>query len=336
MLLDARGESRDLKTLGILGRGGFGVVTLEQDPATSHRFALKKVSKQHIIMQELQKAVKYERQILSMMDSPFIIHLYATFKDNAHLYFLFEPLLGGELHKHMVREPSRFRDPKVYRFVIACVTNALGYLHERNVLFRDLKPENVLVDASGYLKLCDLGFAKFTLGKTHSLLGTPEYIAPEVIMMVGYDRMVDWWALGVLTFECCCGISPFAQEAGSSDARAIFNNIVATRFREVEIPRRIDSNTAQFIHELLEFCPGNRLGSGGSDQVRGHPMFSRFDWNALESMRMRAPYVPTIKSDAEFARTLKNKKGLAAPCDKVTATSRMHARRSDDGWDADF
>jgi len=319
------------KTIGVLGRGGFGVVTLEHDPITGQRYAMKKVSKRHIVAQDLQKAIRYERQILSMMDSPFIIKLHATFKDEAHLYFLFEPLLGGELHKHMVREPARFRDSKVYTFTLACVANALAYLHDRNVLFRDLKPENVLVDASGYMKLCDLGFAKFVLGKTHSLLGTPEYIAPEVIMMVGYDRMVDWWALGVFAYECVCGISPFVEGDIQADARVVFNNIVMTRVQEVEVPRRVQTSTVDFIKSCLQFSPGNRLGSGGGQQVKTHSMFSKIDWADLETGRLRPPFIPKVKSDAEFSKTIRNnRRGTAAPCDNASGSL------GEPGWDIDF
>merc|ERR1719188_397816 len=147
-----------------------------------------------------------------MIDSPFIIKLHATFRDAEYLYFLFEPLLGGELYEHMRKEPYRFRVPKIYRFVLGCVSLALDHLHSRSIVFRDLKPENILFDATGWVKLCDLGFAKFLIGKTYTMCGTPEYIAPEVLTQGGYDRMVDWWALGILAYELLCGCTPFCDD----------------------------------------------------------------------------------------------------------------------------
>jgi len=325
-----------------LGRGAFGLVTLERDPATGQTFALKTVSKKHIVSNELTKAVRYERQILTMIDSPFIIRLHATYRDDTYLYFLFEPLLGGELHSRMCREPSRFRDPKIYRFVVGCVACALEHLHERNVVFRDLKPENVLYGANGYLKLCDLGFAKFVLGKTMTLCGTPEYMAPQVIMHGGYDRMVDWWALGVLAFECVCGCTPFVDdEDDECGPELIFANILSVREQEVELPPRVLPCTAHFVSCLLQFSPGNRLGTGGASQVKGHHMFSALDFSDLQRQAIKPPYMPRVKTESEFARTL-NKQALICPCDEGAPTpiddldDKLRPAEVEEGWDCDF
>jgi len=348
--LDPVMGTRALDRIGILGRGAFGLVTLERDPATKQRFALKTVSKKHIVRNELQKAVKYERQILTMIDSPFIIRLHATFRDANYLYFLFEPLLGGELHSRMCREPSRFRDPKVYRFVLGCVTCALEHLHDRNVVYRDLKPENVLLDGHGYVKLCDLGFAKFVLGKTMTLCGTPEYMAPEVIMHSGYDRMVDWWAIGILAYECVCGCTPFVDE-DSASPEVIFANILSTREEIVEMPPRTLPCTDDFVASLLQFSPGKRLGIGGAAQIKGHRIFAPLDFQALCRQQLRAPYVPRVKSEAELARTLHKKNALACPCDddkedrddgpasmdgSIENSRSTAATEEDEFWDCDF
>jgi CRP-like cAMP-binding protein len=312
--LDPVVAARALDRVGILGKGAFGLVTLERDPATGQTFALKTVSKKHIVRNELQKSVRLERQVLTMVDSPFIINLHATFRDAKYIYFLFEPLLGGELHARMCREPSRFRDPKVYRFILGCIACGLEHLHERNIVFRDLKPENVLLDKNGYVKLCDLGFAKFVVGKTMTLCGTPEYMAPEVIMHGGYDRMVDWWALGVLAFECVCGCTPFIDDDEGCSPEVIFANILMTREQDVELPPRTLPCTVHFVSCLLQFSPGNRMGIGGATQVRGHHLFGPLDFHALTKQELKAPYVPRVKSEAELAKTL-TKKNLVCPCD---------------------
>jgi len=344
--LDPITGARALDRIGILGKGAFGLVTLERDPATAQTFALKTVSKKHIIRNELQKAINLERQVLTMVDSPFIIKLHATYRDANYLYFLFEPLLGGELHARMCREPARFRDPKTYRFVLGCVASALEHLHERNIVYRDLKPENLLLDANGYVKMCDLGFAKFVLGKTMTLCGTPEYMAPEVIMHGGYDRMVDWWALGVLAFECVCGCTPFIdEEDDDSSPEVIFANILMTREQEIELPPRTLPDTAHFVACLLQFSPGNRMGIGGPAQVKSHHMFAPLDFQTLTQQEMKAPFVPRVKSEAEMAKTL-TKKALVAPCDeegspassgiKGGSGSSGKTSEEDEDWDCDF
>lgn len=328
--LDPTLGTRTLDRLGILGRGAFGLVTLELDPATGQKFALKTISKSHIIRSKLQEAVRAERQILTMCDSAFIIRLHGTYRDRKYLYFLFEPLLGGELHTKMVREPSLFRNPTVYRFILACVCFALEHLHARNVVYRDLKPENVLLDEAGYIKICDLGFAKFVLGKTMTLCGTPEYMAPEVITHTGYDRMVDWWAVGILAFELLCGMTPFCDDHDSGP-EIIFANILTSRDQEVEMPPRTPPATVDFVQSLLQFTPGNRLGIGGATQVKGHHIFSAIDLREVELQKVKPPYVPKCKTPAEFARSMASKRALFAPC--------ADADEYDDDestWDQDF
>lgn len=306
--------SSELERIGILGKGAFGLVTLEKDPTTGQHFALKTMSKKHIVLGALEDAVRCERDILTMVDSMFIIRLHATFQDRKYVYFLFEPLLGGELHKRMCRQPSRFREPRVYGFILSCVVCAIEHLHARHVVFRDLKPENILLDESGYAKLCDLGFAKFVLGKTMTLCGTPEYMAPEVIKHVGYDRMVDWWAVGVLAYELICGLTPFAPfEDQDPTPQVIFANILASERRGVEMPLEILPAAEQFINKLLQVSPGNRLGSGGASQVKDHRLFASMDFEALAQRQLKPAYIPKCKSPAELAKSMDKKKNIRHP-----------------------
>uniref|UniRef100_A0A7S2QPW6 cGMP-dependent protein kinase n=1 Tax=Zooxanthella nutricula TaxID=1333877 RepID=A0A7S2QPW6_9DINO len=268
--LDPAAKVRALDRIGILGKGAFGLVTLERDPSTGQRFALKTVLKQHVVSNGLEEAIRTERHIMTMLDSPFIINLHATYRDRDYLYFLFEPLLGGELFTHMSQEPVRFRKPEVYRFVLGCVSLALDHLHGRSIVYRDLKPENILLDATGWVKLCDLGFAKFLLGRTSTVCGTPEYMAPEVLLQHGYDRMVDWWAVGVLAYECMCGCSPFMDDDADDDAgpEVVFGHILALRDEALELPPAVPHWTHRLISRLLSFEPGSRLGLGGAGPAR--------------------------------------------------------------------
>jgi len=333
--LDPRGSWRSLECIGVLGSGAFGMVTLERDPATKQTFAMKTLSKRHIVKQSMKSSVRAERQILTMIDSPFLIKLHATFRDEVNLYFLTEPALGGELFEdHMSKDPRIFRVPKTYTFVLACVCCAFEHLHARNIVYRDLKPENILVDSKGYLKLCDFGLAKFVLGKTSTLLGTPDYMAPEVVCMRdrfdgsgGYDHMCDWWGVGILAFECVCGCAPF----GAANLNQIFHNILCSKYEAVEMPRSTPKATGDFVAALLQYAPEKRLGTGGPAEVKGHQIFSEFNWAALHQQTMVSPLQPRVKTEVELARSLK--KGHVAPGGVHPPVS---CSESEDPWDADF
>jgi len=322
--LDPSEGARSLQRIGILGEGAFGVVSLERDPASGQMFALKTLSKGHIVNHQLIKDVVSEREILTMIDSPFCMRLLATHKDQSYVYFLFEPLLGGDLHGRMHRDPRTFSSPKVYKFVVACVVLALEHLHQRHIVFRDLKPENILLDSNGYYKLCDYGFAKFVLGKTMTLCGTPEYMAPEAIRHAGYNRMVDWWALGILAFELVCGETPFVDEDEDAGAEVIFCNILAG-LEYIAIPFSAPS-AVSFVTALLQHSPGRRLGIGGAQQVKEHGFFSGVDFGELQRQGCPAPYKPTIAPVEE----LSSREDPGRPPPAVPF--------EDDGsnWDADF
>lgn len=297
--LDPTVDTRALDRVGVLGTGAFGIVTLERDPTTGQLFALKMLSKGLIAQNKLQENVNHEREIMSMIESPFTMRLHATFKDKNYIYFLLEPLLGGDLHTHMHRDMAIFRSAPVYKFVLACMTCALGHLHERNIVFRDLKPENILLDSNGYAKLCDYGFAKFVLGRTMTLCGTPEYVAPEVIGLGGYDRMVDWWALGVLTYELIAGRTPFEEDdQDQTSPVAVFRNVKAG-IEEVSFPFR-EPDAVSLIKRLLNQNPARRLGIGGPSEVKRHKFLTCINFQALERQEVAPPYVPELAGEDDL------------------------------------
>jgi len=325
--LDPAVNHRALDRVGLLGTGSFGTVTMERDPATGQLFALKTVSKGLIVKLGLQESVTNERKILTMIDSPFTLRLHGTFKDQQYIYFLFEPLLGGDLHTHIHRKRTEFlfRRPDVYTFVVACTVCALAHLHERNIVFRDLKPENVLLDANGYAKVCDYGFAKFVLGRTFTLCGTPEYVAPEVIALGGHDRMVDWWALGVLTYEVISGETPFVGSEEDAPPVVIFCRIKAG-VQEAKFPFE-EPAAVSFVRSLLQTLPGNRLGIGGASQVMRDPFFQRVDFGALQRQETKAPYVPQLASEDDLSMFVS---------DDQEMPSFVHYEGDASGWDAAF
>ncbi|XP_040068473.1 cGMP-dependent protein kinase, isozyme 2 forms cD4/T1/T3A/T3B isoform X1 [Ixodes scapularis] len=236
----------DLRVIATLGVGGFGRVELVQsvhDPLRS--FALKVMKKAQIVETRQQQHIMSEKMILEETNCEFIIKLFKTFKDRKYLYMLLEPCLGGELWT-ILRDRGNF-DDNTTRFYTACVVEAFDYLHARNIIYRDLKPENMLLDISGYIKLVDFGFAKKLVNgrKTWTFCGTPEYVAPEVILNRGHDISADYWSLGVLMFELLTGAPPFTD----ADFMKTYN-IILKGIDAIDFPRCITRNATALIKKL--------------------------------------------------------------------------------------
>ena len=201
----------ELTWVATLGVGGFGRVELVTAGPTSTPFALKKLKKNEIKDVKQQQHILNEKEIMLECRSPFIVKMYQTFNCPKYLYMLMEPCLGGELWT-LLRNSRRFSD-QTAAFYVACVILALDYLHTRGVIYRDLKPENLLLDSSGYVKLTDFGFAKQLVGEERAwtFCGTPEYVSPEIITNKSHDQRADVWSLGILVFELLTGAPPFTN-----------------------------------------------------------------------------------------------------------------------------
>ncbi|OXB65989.1 hypothetical protein ASZ78_006644, partial [Callipepla squamata] len=196
---------QNLEVVTTLGVGGFGRVELVKVKNENVAFAMKCIKKKHVVDTKQQEHIYSEKKILEQICSPFIVKLYRTFKDSKYVYMLLEACLGGELWS-LLRDRGSFDEPTT-KFCVGCVTEALDYLHHIGIVYRDLKPENLILDAEGYIKLVDFGFAK-KIGsgqKTWTFCGTPEYVAPEVILSKGHDFSVDFWSLGILVYELLTG-----------------------------------------------------------------------------------------------------------------------------------
>ncbi|XP_026756217.2 cGMP-dependent protein kinase, isozyme 2 forms cD5/T2 isoform X1 [Galleria mellonella] len=284
----------DLRIIATLGIGGFGRVELVQiqgDPSRS--FALKQMKKAQIVETRQQQHIMSEKEIMSEMNCEFIVKLFKTFKDRKYLYMLMETCLGGELWT-ILRDRGQFDDATT-RFYTACVVEAFHYLHSRNIIYRDLKPENLLLDSKGYVKLVDFGFSKKLQAsrKTWTFCGTPEYVAPEVIMNRGHDISADYWSLGVLMFELLTGSPPFT----GADPMKIYNKILKG-IDAVEFPRSITRNAANLIKKLCRDNPAERLGyqRGGITEIQKHKWFDGFNWEGLAQRTLEPPITPVVKS----------------------------------------
>ncbi|CRK99933.1 CLUMA_CG013232, isoform B [Clunio marinus] len=285
----------DLRLIATLGVGGFGRVELVQiNNDTSRSFALKKMKKAQIVETRQQQHIQSEKEIMAEANCDFIVKLFKTFKDRKYLYMLMESCLGGELWT-ILRDRGHFDDATT-RFYTACVVEAFDYLHSQNIIYRDLKPENLLLDVTGYVKLVDFGFAKKLQSgrhfKTWTFCGTPEYVAPEVILNRGHDISADYWSLGVLMFELLTGTPPFT---GPDPMRTY--NIILKGIDAIEFPRNITRNATALIKKLCRDNPSERLGyqRGGIQEIQKHKWFDGFYWEGLRTRTLTPPILPTVK-----------------------------------------
>ncbi|KAF3701701.1 cGMP-dependent protein kinase 1 [Channa argus] len=290
----------DLNIICTVGMGGFSrvkLVQLKNDPSRS--FALKVLKKRHILDTSQQDHILSERRILMETHSPFIVRLYRTFRNSKYLYMLMEACLGGELWT-LLRDRRSFDDGST-RFYTSCVIEALSYLHSRGIIYRDLKPENIILDHRGYAKLVcthlsscvDFGFAKKVgLGKkTWTFCGTPEYVAPEIILNKGHDSSADCWSLGILVFELLSGSPPFS----GSDPMKTYN-IILRGIDMIEFPKKITKSAANLIKRLCRDNPSERLGNqkNGLKDVQKHKWFEGFNWDGLRRGTTDPPFKPTV------------------------------------------
>ncbi|KXZ43473.1 hypothetical protein GPECTOR_89g493 [Gonium pectorale] len=277
---------QDAQAVAVLGAGGFGQVLLVQYRGGYH--ALKAISKGFVKEQGLVEHVKREKELMAECDSPFLVRLEGTASDDTTLYMMMEAVMGGELFSYL-QTRTRPLDESHARFYAASVILALEYLHDRDMVYRDLKPENLLIDLQGYVKVTDFGFVKkLRRGtKTYTLCGTPEYLAPEIIMNKGHNQAADWWALGVLMFELCNGLPPFMDE----DRLQMFRKICA---RELTFPKHFSKELRNLVERLLTPNPLFRAGAGreGAAEIKAHPWFAGFDWDKFQAKQLPAPYIP--------------------------------------------
>ncbi|KAA0194128.1 cGMP-dependent protein kinase [Fasciolopsis buskii] len=384
----------DLITVGTLGVGGFGRVVLftkgtqfyeilypvclsvhsqtnkvkiKKDDSRS--FALKRMKKHHIVQTRQQEHVLNERNILFETQSEFVVRrfsflfsyhgrLWRTFKDEKYVYMLLDACLGGELWT-LLRDQYFFTESTT-QFYVACVVEALDYLHKRNIIFRDLKPENLILDTDGYCKLTDFGFSKKlpTATKTWTFCGTPEYMAPEIILNKGHDQAVDFWSLGILIYELLTGLPPF----DSPDAMRTYS-LILKGIEAIGFPPRIPRNAQNLIRKLCRYVslrpiqivnkfkksiichsnlselnkraflplfsrdnPSERLGysKGGIRETELHVWFEGFDWIGLQKRSLKAPHQRSVQSPSDLRHFDKCPEDKEVPPDELS------------GWDANF
>ncbi|KAH8737291.1 kinase-like domain-containing protein [Ilyonectria robusta] len=291
----------DFDILKLIGKGTFGQVYQVRKKDTQRIYAMKVLQKKVIVQKKEVAHTVGERNILvrtAMSDSPFIVGLKFSFQTPSELYLVTDYMSGGELFWHLQKE-GRF-DEKRAKFYIAELILAIQHLHHSDIVYRDLKPENILLDANGHIALCDFGLSKANLTKndtTNTFCGTTEYLAPEVLLdESGYTKMVDFWSLGVLVFEMCCGWSPFYAE----DTQQMYKNIA---FGKVRFPRdTLSQEGRNFVKGLLNRNPKHRLGAtDDAEELKRHAFFADIDWTLLSKKLITPPFKPKLKSETDVS-----------------------------------
>ncbi|XP_070159421.1 microtubule-associated serine/threonine-protein kinase 3 isoform X2 [Polyergus mexicanus] len=300
----------DYEVLKLISNGAYGAVYLVKEKTTRQRFAMKKINKNNLMLRNQVEQVFAERDIMSFTDNPFVVSMYCSFETKKHLCLVMEYVEGGDcanLLKNIGPLP-----PDMARFYFAETVLAVEYLHSYGIVHRDLKPDNLLITALGHIKLTDFGLSKMGLMSLATNLyegyidrdtrqfsdkqvfGTPEYIAPEVILRQGYGKPVDWWSMGIILYEFLIGCVPFFGETPEE----LFAHTVND---DIEWPDENDwpvqPEGKDIITALLHQNPRDRLGTGGSHEVKEHPYFYGVNWNSL--LRQKAEFVPQLINDED-------------------------------------
>ena len=267
---------------------------------------MKILKKAEIVRLKQVDHVQSEFAVLRAIQHPFLVNLHAYAHDSRHLYFVMELVQGGELFLYL-RSLGKLETMHAQLYA-AQVVLMFEYLHAKEIVYRDLKPENLLINRDGYLKLTDFGFAKVVEGRTYTLCGTPEYLAPEVLLSKGHGKPVDWWTLGILTYEMLAGRDPFSD----SEPMKLYQRILRGRVR---FPRNFDRAARSLIKHLLQADLAKRFGNlkNGVQDIKSHRWFAGLDWVRLAQREVPMPYVPVVTSpgDASHFQEYPDSKTLA-------------------------
>jgi microtubule-associated serine/threonine kinase len=303
--------------LKLISNGAYGAVHLVKHRQTLERYAMKKISKTHLMLRNQIEQVFVERDIMTFTDNPFVVALICTFETKNHLCLVMEYVEGGDVAT-LLKNIGGPLNIDIARMYFAETTLAVEYLHSYGIIHRDLKPDNLLITAIGHIKLTDFGLSKIGLMSLTTnfyeklldketkpfndkqICGTPSYIAPEVILRQGYGKPVDWWSLGIILYEFLVGVPPFTGNTPDE----LFANVIHGQIDWDQLPSDTDENSSEdmfcpdaknLIEQLLEHDPSKRLGTlGGAYEIRSHSFCSCINWNTL--LREKADFVPVLES----------------------------------------
>lgn len=313
----------DFRIIKTLGKGSFGKVVLVQHLELKTYYAMKILVKEQIKQFNQVVHTKSEREILEKISHPFIIKLVFAFQNPEKLFIITEYMCGGDIFYHL-QKARRFSEERT-RFYLCEIILALEYLHAKQIIYRDLKPENILLDKQGHIKLTDFGLSKILTknlaennnedsnydishniasknssflsasSRAYTICGTPEYLAPEILLGKGYTRAVDWWSLGIVAYEMLCGYSPFHDNKYKLDINVYKNSIKKEKY--------LSNNAFDLLENLLKIDPNARLGSGEGDaeEIKNHPFFKGIKWKDVFEKKYKPGFIPNIKNEEDLS-----------------------------------
>lgn len=286
----------DFELITVIGKGSFGKVMQVRKRDTMRVYALKTIRKAHIVDRKEITHTLAERLVLARVNNPFIVPLKFSFQSEQKLYLVLAFVNGGELFHHLQRE-QRFNEERS-RFYSAELLLALEHLHELDVVYRDLKPENILLDYTGHIALCDFGLCKLNMkdsDTTNTFCGTPEYLAPEILNGQGYNKVIDWWTLGVLLYEMLSGLPPFYDEVTDKMYQKILTDPLV-------FGPDIGTEARSILTSLLNRDPTKRLGVNGAEEIKRHPFFEKhIDFKKLLQKKIQPPFKPRVSSPVDVS-----------------------------------
>jgi serum/glucocorticoid-regulated kinase 2 len=297
-------EINDFEKIKTIGRGSFGKILLVKYTPNNKLFAMKSIRKDQIISEGIIDNILVERNILLLNQSPFLLSLSFFVQNSERIYFITQFLKGGDLFNKL--KTDMFLSEDLVKFYAAQIAIALQDLHDLGFAYRDLKPENVLIDEDGYIKLCDFGASVKIKGteKENTFAGSPEYASPEMICREGHTFMCDWWSLGILIYELLYGNTPFYDEDKDRMYDLIKCGAISfPKFIKIngkEKKYKVSQDAKDIINKLLEKDPGIRLGRKGINEIKKQPFFSGLKFNTIRKKKMKAPFKPKIEDNNDY------------------------------------
>ena len=299
---------RDYESIKIIGRGAFGEVHVCRVKKTGEIVAIKKIKKDEIIKKNQIIHIRNEQKFMSKVKSPWIVELKASFQDNDFLYLVMEFLPGGDFMNLLI-EKDKLTEEEA-KFYTAELILAVESIHKLDCIHRDIKPDNILIDKTGHIKLSDFGLAKVsdklyeqnstktpnynpnkrTHQKLYSCVGTAFYVAPEVLKKKGYSQEIDWWSVGVIFYEMLVGYAPFYAE----ETQEVINKVLG-KIWEVPEEIKLSKEALDFMKRMMS-DPNERLGKNGPEEIKSHPFFKGVDWDNIRN-NMKPPFIPDIEND---------------------------------------
>ena len=275
--------------LHLIGRGGFSKVWKVKWKKTGAIFALKEMSKPRIIDKKCESTILLERDLLSKMNHPFIVNMHFSFQDINSLYLVMDLITGKDLRYHLSQK-KKFSS-EISKFFLACTILGLEYIHYNNILHRDIKPDNLVIDKNGYVKITDFGISR-EIGKLikGESSGTPGYMAPEVMCGKSHSIDSDYYCMGIMAYEFMKGIRPFICKSNAELKKKVMESDVV--INKLELPEGWGIEAGDFINRLIKRKQNERLGHGGDNEVKNHLWFKGFRWDKLYRMELKSPFIP--------------------------------------------